>query len=97
MTATLTSSRDRAHTHDAAALEPDVDLQELKRELAAAKNRFLTLAQNAERARRDANVAETQARARMTTAAELLADALAQHEGPALRAAAQTVLAQLRS
>jgi hypothetical protein len=97
MTAILTSPRDHAPARGTAEIEPDVDLQELKRELAAAKDRFLKLAQDAERARRNATIGETQARARLTAVAEQLADALAQPDGPTLRTAVQTALTQLRS
>ena len=75
----------------------DDELRALKRELAAAKDRFLNLAQDAERARLSAIGAESQTRARLNAAAEILSRARAEPVGPTLATAVDDALKALRS
>ncbi|MGA2053374.1 MAG: hypothetical protein ABSH19_08690 [Opitutales bacterium] len=88
--------RSHSRTHETLPPEDD-ELRALKRELAAAKERFLQLAQDAERARRAATDLETQARARLNAAAEVLQRARFEPDGPPLNAAVEGALSAIRS
>lgn len=92
----LTPARFRAARPDPEPTSDD-ELRALKRELAAAKDRFLRLAQDAENARLNAMHAETQTRARLNTAVEILSRARNEPEGPPLAAAIDNALHALRS
>ena len=76
---------------------PDDELRALKRELTAAKDRFLRLAQDAERARLAATAAETHARSRLDAAVEILSRARSESASPPLATAVENALNALRS
>ena len=92
----LAPSRVRVPRPDPESASDD-ELRALKRELAAAKDRFLRLAQDAESARLAAVDAESQARARLNTAVEILSRARAEPDGPPLATAVDHALNALRS
>jgi hypothetical protein len=92
----FTPARFRATRPDPEPASDD-ELRALKRELAAAKDRFLRLAQDAENARLAAVDAESQARARLNTAVEILSRARTEPDGPSLAAAVDNALNALRS
>jgi hypothetical protein len=97
MTSTSTESlKRRPGSEDLAPAAPsDHDLEIIKRELAAAKGRFIRLAEDAEHTREHAAEAEALARARLEIAADTLRKALSQADGPALRATVENALASL--
>lgn len=103
MTPTLHPVAHRPISPRSASRRPDIELlndaelRSLKRELAAAKQRFLDLALDAEHARTAAAQTEHQVRARLHSAVEILSHARAGMDGPPISAAVDSALSALRS